>query len=144
MTASTTKTPLQAVVSVICDCLLELPVDDQARALEAVRITLGLGAPVAQPSSLLDRALPVVRGARQTPGTRALPMVRIEMMNDRPVVVGQGLEERAGGAFASVKQITPLRQLPPQGAARDRNALEDALAVLAPRRGYVRLLRPGT
>lgn len=35
------KTPLQAVISVICDALCDLPVDDQKRAIEAVCITLG-------------------------------------------------------------------------------------------------------
>ena len=39
------KTPLQAVVGVICDMLCELPPDDQARAVEAVCLTLGLRAP---------------------------------------------------------------------------------------------------
>jgi hypothetical protein len=34
--------PLQAVVTVMCDVLAELQMDDQARALEAVRITLGI------------------------------------------------------------------------------------------------------
>lgn len=34
--------PLQAVVAVMCDALAELQMDDQARALEAVRITLGI------------------------------------------------------------------------------------------------------
>jgi len=44
MVANNTKTPLQALVSVICDCLCELPPEDQTRALEAVRVTLGLRA----------------------------------------------------------------------------------------------------
>jgi hypothetical protein len=35
------KTPLQAVVSVICDVLCELPSDDQKRAIAAVCMTLG-------------------------------------------------------------------------------------------------------
>ena len=34
--------PLQAVVGVICDALADLQLDDQARAIEAVRITLGV------------------------------------------------------------------------------------------------------
>ena len=34
--------PLQAVVGVICDSLADLQLDDQARAIEAVRITLGV------------------------------------------------------------------------------------------------------
>ena len=37
--------PLQAVVGVICDALADLPLDDQARALDAARITLGVSTP---------------------------------------------------------------------------------------------------
>lgn len=39
---SNNKTPLQAVVSVVCDALCELPFEDQRRALEAVAVTLGI------------------------------------------------------------------------------------------------------
>ena len=44
---STDKTPLHAVVSVICDCLSDLKADDQVRALEATCVMLGLRSPVA-------------------------------------------------------------------------------------------------
>lgn len=56
------KTPLQDVVSTICDALADLPPDDQARALEAVRLTLGLDVPSqeARPSQAL---VPVVEPA---------------------------------------------------------------------------------
>lgn len=40
--AEKSPVPLQAVVSVICDALADLQPVDQARALEAVRITLGV------------------------------------------------------------------------------------------------------
>lgn len=36
------KTPLHSVVSVICDALEELPLDDRRRAIEAACIALGL------------------------------------------------------------------------------------------------------
>ena len=134
------KTPLQAVVGVICDCLLQLPGDDQERALEAVRVTLGLRAPVAPLLSAQVRgaALPIARAVRQDPGAPALPMVRVEMVNDRPVVLGEALEEREGGGFTRVRQLRPLRQLPPQGAVSNREAPPSLP------RGYVRALRPGT
>ena len=41
-TKSPAPVPLQAVVGVICDALADLQLDDQARALEAARITLGV------------------------------------------------------------------------------------------------------
>jgi hypothetical protein len=54
---SNDKTPLQAVVSVVCDALCELPLEDQRRALEAVAITLGIQP---RPSSL-PAAFPATR-----------------------------------------------------------------------------------
>lgn len=60
-----TKTPLQAVVSVICDCLCELPPEDQTRALEAVRVTLGL---------------------RVAAATQDHNLVEVPMVSDRPLV----------------------------------------------------------
>jgi hypothetical protein len=36
------KTPLQAVVCVVCDALCDLPIEDRARALDAVHVTLGM------------------------------------------------------------------------------------------------------
>lgn len=74
------KTPLQAVVSVICDALCELPSSDQVRAIEAVRVTLGLREP-APPAP--DRN--PYRGEREP-----LPRVEVQMMGDRAVVVNQG------------------------------------------------------
>lgn len=65
--ATETKTPLQAVVSVICDVLCELPPDDQARAVEAVCLTLGLRPP-------------------------RLPAVQVEMMSGRPIVTSPSVE----------------------------------------------------
>lgn len=73
--AANTKTPLQAVVSVICDCLCELQPEDQTRALEAVRITLGLR--VATPTQDHNPLQKV-----QTP----LPPVEAPMMSDHPLV----------------------------------------------------------
>ena len=42
--AANTKTPLHSVVSVICDLVAELTPDDQLRALEGARVSLGLRA----------------------------------------------------------------------------------------------------
>jgi hypothetical protein len=61
--AAETKTPLQAVVRVICDCLHNLSTDDKARALEAARIALGLRAPVEEQAQ---------RGFARLPGYRSL------------------------------------------------------------------------
>jgi hypothetical protein len=70
------KTPLQAVVGVICDMLCELPPDDQARAVEAVCLTLGLRTP-------------------------RLPAVQVEMMSNRPVVTSPPID-RPGRALVAV------------------------------------------
>jgi hypothetical protein len=77
-----TKTPLQAVVSVICDCLCELSPEDQARTLEAVRVTLGLRASTNISTSTKDRN-PFQELRPQQ------PTVEVEMVNGHPVVVNQ-------------------------------------------------------
>lgn len=77
-----TKTPLQAVVSVICDCLCELPPEDQTRALEAVRVTLGLRASASISTSPQDR-----NPFQETRMQRPLPTVEVQMVGDRAVVV---------------------------------------------------------
>ena len=60
-----TKTALHSVVSIICDCLTDLSAEDQARAIEAVCVSLGLARP-------------------------ALPTVQVEMMNGNPRVMNPG------------------------------------------------------
>ena len=81
--ATDTKTPLQAVVGVICDVLCELPPDDQARTVEAVCLTLGLRPP-------------------------RLPPVQVEMMSGRPIVTSPPIErpDRALVAGGQTLQIT--------------------------------------
>lgn len=116
--AAKTETPLQAVVSVICDVLCELPIDDQARALEAVRVTLGL-----RPVTAIARgrnALNQVRDVLEP----ALPIVRVQMMGDRPVVENDQMN-RPGG---------PLVALGRQRQSRPRDQSGQA-------RGYIRALR---
>lgn len=75
--ATDIKTPLQAVVSVMCDALADLPPADQERALEATAVTLGL----------------VALGLRKQPPSprmrEALPRVEVRMMGDAPVVMNQ-------------------------------------------------------
>ena len=133
--APSTKTPLQSVVGVICDCLTDLSADDQARALEAVRVTLGLRVLVAQTPKRL-------------PSERALPLVQVEMVNDRPMVVGQPMDDQPQPG-RNLVVITPGGA----GIPRQPRALRDASARQAPRqlpapieratpaRGYVRSLR---
>ena len=76
--AANTKTPLQAVVSVICDCLCELPPEDQTRALEAARVTLGLRTPTPTQDQ---------NPFQETRMLRPLPTVEIQMEGARAVVV---------------------------------------------------------
>jgi hypothetical protein len=119
------KTPLHSVVSVICDCLHDLSADDQARALEAARVTLGLRAPVAQPLvPTRDFAEPAPR----------LPIVQVEMMSGSPMVMNQPAR-RPGRALVMVgpqQSGRPLRQL----SAPRVPATPGVEA-----RGYVRTLR---
>ena len=81
-----TKTPLQAVVSVICDVLCELAPDDQARAVEAVCLTLGLRTP-------------------------KLPVVQVEMMSNHPVVTSTP-GDRPGRSLVAVG--APQRRFAPR------------------------------
>lgn len=117
---TTAKTPLQAVVSVICDCLADLSADEQSRALEAVCVTLGLRAP---------RSAQDLNPYQETISRPPLPLVEVQMMNDRPVVVNLAIDRP--GQRATI--IQP-RQLP-----RPR----DPAGPLQPQavRGYVRALR---
>ena len=119
---TTPKTPLQAVVGVICDCLADLSADEQSRALEATRVTLGLRA-----------TGQLARDAYQDVATPRLPMVQVEMMNDRPMVVSPP-SARPGRGLAVVGRQRPFtqRQLP-----APRIPVEQVQAG----RGYVRSLR---
>lgn len=98
---STTKTPLQAAVMVICDCICQLPPEDQPRALEAVRVTLGLS-PFKEPAPpqgyQAQRAYeppaeePEPRQPWEDPPARRqgpLPTVVVQMVNGRPVIANQ-------------------------------------------------------
>jgi hypothetical protein len=133
------KTPLQAVVAVICDCLCDLPPEDQARALEAARVTLGLRSPgQAARQAGVSPTLPSQRPAQdweaQAPRL-PLPMVRVEMMNDRPVVIDRpaGQSNRVRSlVVVNPRQLQPLRQLP--------SPRRDAVAQV-PASGYVRSIR---
>lgn len=84
-----TKTPLQAVVGVICDMLCELPPDDQARAVEAVCLTLGLRTP-------------------------RLPVVQVEMRSDRPVVTSPPIDRPDRALVAGVAQQRYARRFTQQ------------------------------
>jgi hypothetical protein len=121
-----TKTTLQTAVTVICDCICQLPPEDQGRALEAVCITLGLdrrSAPTAQPSSQ-----PVIVW-EEAPAR--LPLVEVQMVNGIPMVAGQQGNQ-------------PGRRLVTAGPQRDQR--RQLLALRAPTeptqtgrsRGYVR------
>ena len=98
---SADKTPLQAVVSVICDALCDLPRADQSRALEAVAITLGLRQAAKQlPSSGVDLSDEDDDTYRfgSAPPVRP-PMVQVTMMSGLPV------RGRPGQAFVSVMPV---------------------------------------
>ncbi len=156
------KTPLQAVVSVICEALADLPPDDQSRALEAVRITLGLGSPGAQatwepapaqedptPRPMYEPSDPEPEpdpGPRllwdpsmfEEPVRRTLPTVVVQMMGDRPMVVGQQVG-RPGSALVIVgPQRDQRRQL---SAPRPPVDAPSAQLSGGSRRGYVRSIR---
>jgi len=89
------KTPLQHVISVICDAVCELPIADQARALESARIALGLNVKVVPIET-------TVTTRREERG--ALPMVQVEMESGRPLVVNG-----SNGGRASVVLTGPRR-----------------------------------
>lgn len=127
---STDKTPLHAVVSVICDCLVSLASDDQARALEAARVSLGLRAP-----RVSDDRNPYRDAIVREP----LPRVEVQMMGDRPVVVNQTNQpnQPTGGRALIVSgpqrtTVLQRRQLPAPSAPATPGSES---------RGYVRALR---
>lgn len=126
--ATNTKTPLHSVVSVMCDLLAELSPEEQTRALEAARVSLGLRTPRAVPDMN-----PYPDGAQRP----ALPLVEIQMMGDRPVVVNEPAAQTANRLVIAGPRRTAVmqpRQLPaprePRGPAQDSAA-----------RGYVRTIR---
>jgi hypothetical protein len=97
----TEQSLLQAAVRMICGCLADLPVADQARALEQACVALGLRVFVAQPDPGTFGLVPATLATPLPPDSvppyqeppafvaRApLPMVQIEMRGDRPMVVG--------------------------------------------------------
>jgi hypothetical protein len=156
-----TKTPLQAAVMVICDCLCQLPPEDQPRALEAVRVTLGLSpfkdpAPQGYRASLpyeppeADPATPPT-WEQDRPARRQgpLPTVVVQMVNGRPVIANQQVG-RTGPGLGLVRvgldsaQAPRLRQLAPPRLPTDDSPPADALPPgdapppMSPRRGYVR------
>lgn len=146
-----TKISLQAVVGAICDSLADLAPEDQTRALEAVRLTLGLGEAIARPawgSPVLTRearvpmALPSASvqvdlvetelsapydpALLQEKPAKRLPTVVVQMVGDRPMVVGQQVA-RPG---RTVVVVGPPRV--------QRQQLGEAPAQAPCRGGYVR------
>lgn len=101
-TKTSTKTPLHSVVAVICDSLVELPAEDQLRALEAARVSLGLRAP---------RSAPDRNPYRDVIDREPLPVVEVQMLNDRPVVLA-GNVMLAGNAREFMPGSRRLQQLP--------------------------------
>ena len=163
--SASAKTPLQDVVSTICDALADLPPDDQVRALEAVRLTLGLDSPQEAPGRAL--AAPVVETARspalpepsptqptlweaslfEPPAERRpLPTVVVQMMGDRPMVMGQQVG-RPGRTLVVVgpQRDQRLRQLSAPRVTAEADGDTDAAPVQSPgggrRGGYVRSIR---
>ena len=158
-----TKTPLQAAVMVICDCLCQLPPEDQSRALEAVRVTLGMkpfkdSAPPQGYQAPLPyeppEGAPEPRQPWEEPPVRRqgpLPTVVVQMVNGRPVIANQQAG-RTGPALVVVGQqsvqrrqlsASGLRQLPAPRPLADDAPPADALPPSdapppPPRRGYVR------
>jgi hypothetical protein len=133
--AADTKTPLQAVVCVICDCLADLSADEQLRALEAARLTLGLRA---TSQSTMGRTLP------RSP----LAPVRVEMVNDRPVVVDQPTEDQAPQRGRSLVVVRPgttvsrqVREVRDAGTSQPLRQLPSPADRTVASRGFVRSLR---
>ena len=147
----TVKISLQDVVNTVCDALADLSPDDQTRALEAARLTLGLelglGEPVAPaswsspvperaPRLMMPPALPQeAHGALlreevdaetelssplcdpsmfQEKPVKRLPTVVIQMMGDRPMVVGQQVGRPGRTLAGPQRQPTPA-QAPQRG-----------------------------
>lgn len=141
-----TKTPLQAAVMVICDCLCQLTDDDRVRALEAVRVTLGLNAPDraqpqgyqaprqpvdldGQPVDLDEEPEPRQAWERDPPARGRLPTVVVQMVNGRPVIANQQVG-RSGPALVVVGPQRDRRQQLPASRLRQlpapRQPYEDA------------------
>jgi len=91
------KTPLQTVVSVICDALCELPLEDRTRAITAAAIALGVDAMTQQPPR------------------------RERRLDDEPLLPPPPLPRVAsprGGIFRGSGQIVEVRPLTDRSAAR--------------------------
>jgi len=152
MTART-KIPLQVVVRALCEVLTDLPPDDQERALEAVRVTLGLDAPVvtvwdSEAASLASRSRasepdPVPRVLWETSlfqepaARRALPTVVVQMMGDRPRVVGQQVGRPCTIVLVGMQHDQRRRLSAPRASA----AAPPAQSPGSRRGGYVRSIR---
>lgn len=124
------KTPLQAIVLVICDCLHDLSPEDQARALEAARVTLGLR--VSQAPQAPQDMNPYQEVTSRPP----LPRIEVQMMGDRPVVMNPTTEQPGQRLVVSgPRRITVIepRQFP---AASDLGTDSPQAA-----RGYVNKIR---
>src|SRR5580704_3018492 len=129
------KTPLQAAVVVICDCICQLPPEDQPRALEAVRVTLGLDA-------FKDPAPPQgYRAPRPQPPLEEDPEPR-QPWDDPPArgplptVVGQQRDQRRQLPASGLRQL-PAPRLLDEDASADALSPGDAPPPAQPRRGYV-------
>ncbi len=140
-----TKISLQDVVGTICDALADLEPADQTRALEAVRLTLGLGeatpqAPQASwgtpirrqeealvPLSLAAPAVPSEEALVETAAplyepsllqekpVKRLPTVLVQMMGDRPMVVGQQMGQPGRTLVATRPPRSTPAQTPHRG-----------------------------
>lgn len=110
------KTPLQVVVTAICDAVADLPSADQERALEASRVALGL--------DRVPRRMQLA-SMEQRP---QLPMIQVQMMGGQPRVVS------ATDPPGSSSLVVVSR------ARRTQPALS-GVAPIAPPRGYVRDVR---
>lgn len=89
------KTPLQSIVSVICDALSDLTPVDQSRALDAVHVTLGL------PDAAATRRgrdpvtyTPAIYDLDQDPIPPQPPIVQVQMMGGQPLVMNPALPDR--------------------------------------------------
>ncbi len=132
--AANTKTPLQAVVSVICDCLCELPPEEQARALEAARVTLGLRAPPPTPQD---------RNPFQETRMSRPPTVEVQMEGNRAVVVNPSTDTEPAAPAPSRQVVAGPRRvtlLQPRQTLPQQRQLQE-LSDSAPARGYVRSRR---
>jgi hypothetical protein len=138
----TTKTPLQAAVVVICDCICQLAPEDQSRALEAVRVTLGLSASKdpappqgyqgPRPPQPFEED-PAPRQPWEDPPARGpLPTVVVQMVNGRPVIANQQVG-RSGPGLGLIRvgpgqlSSSRLRQLPAPRLLGEDAATADAL-----------------